>query len=75
MKEVITPLLVSRREAAEALSLSVRAVDYLIADGRLKARRIGGRVLIPYKTLSAFAERDQTTVIGEGKTSAIPSSV
>jgi len=29
------------------LSISIRGVDYMIADGRLSTRRIANRVLIP----------------------------
>jgi hypothetical protein len=34
-------LLVGREEAAVRLSLSVRSIDYLLADRQLKSRRIG----------------------------------
>lgn len=53
------PLLYSRKRAADALSLSVRAIDQLIADGRLQTRRIGYRVLIPASVIAAFAAQDQ----------------
>jgi excisionase family DNA binding protein len=51
-------LLVGREEAAVRLSLSVRSVDYLLADRLLKFRRIGGRVLIPIAELERFARMD-----------------
>jgi len=51
-------LLVGREEAAVRLSLSVRSVDYLLADRQLKFRRIGGRVLIPVAELERFARTD-----------------
>jgi excisionase family DNA binding protein len=51
-------LLVGREEAAVRLSLSVRSVDYLLADRQLKCRRIGGRVLIPITELERFARTD-----------------
>lgn len=51
-------LLVGREEAAVRLSLSVRSVDYLLADRQLKFRRIGGRVLIPIAELERFARTD-----------------
>jgi excisionase family DNA binding protein len=51
-------LLVGREEAAVRLSLSVRSIDYLLADGQLKFRRIGGRVLIPISELERFARMD-----------------
>jgi excisionase family DNA binding protein len=51
-------LLVSRREAAALLSISERAVDYLIASKLLKTKRIGSRVLIPTQDLRRFATAD-----------------
>jgi excisionase family DNA binding protein len=51
-------LLVSRRDAAARLQISVRSVDYLIASRQLPARRIGRRRLIPRNALDQFARRD-----------------
>jgi len=51
-------LLVSRREAAVRLSISERAVDYLIASKALSTKRIGTRVLIPVADLRRFANSD-----------------
>jgi len=51
-------LLLSREEAAQVLSISQRALDYLIANRRLVTRRIGGRVLIPVAELRRFARAD-----------------
>jgi excisionase family DNA binding protein len=51
-------LLYSRREAAYQLSLSARSLDYLIANGELKVRRIGSRILVPHEELVRFAGRD-----------------
>jgi excisionase family DNA binding protein len=52
------PLLVSKREAATLLGISVRSVDNFIARKELLCRRLGKRVLIPYSALVAFARRD-----------------
>jgi len=51
-------LLVSRKVSAEMLSISVRGVDYMIADGRLSTRRIANRVLIPIEEIRKFATSD-----------------
>ena len=51
-------LLVSREEAAQLLSISVRGVDYLIATKRLFTRRSGTRVLIPIEDVRKFAGSD-----------------
>jgi hypothetical protein len=40
------------------LSISQRALDYLVATKRLPARRIGGRVLIPVSDLRHYARFD-----------------
>jgi excisionase family DNA binding protein len=48
-------LLVSREEAAEILSLSVRSIDYLLASKELPFRKIGTRTMIPLSALQAFA--------------------
>jgi excisionase family DNA binding protein len=51
-------LLIGRQEAAAALSISQRALDYLVANKQLQVRRIGSRVLIPRSELLRFARAD-----------------
>lgn len=51
-------LLVGRSEAAKMLSISERALDYLIANKHLSVRRIGARVLIPLSELQRFSRGD-----------------
>lgn len=51
-------VLVSRKVAAHMLSISIRAVDYLIATRRLSTRRIGSRVVIPIEEIRRFARSD-----------------
>ena len=51
--------LVGRVEAANMLSISSRALDYLVANKLLTARRIGSRVLIPVADLRRFSRGDQ----------------
>jgi hypothetical protein len=48
-------LLVGRIEAAAMLSISRRALDYLVANKLLATRRIGTRVLIPVVDLKRFS--------------------
>jgi excisionase family DNA binding protein len=45
----------ARKEAAYALAVSVRAIDYLISDGKLRTRRKGRRVLIPTEDVKRVA--------------------
>jgi excisionase family DNA binding protein len=51
-------ILVSREEAAQLLSISVRGIDYLLSTRRLPFRKIGGRVLIPVAELRKYAQGD-----------------
>ena len=51
-------LLIGRSEAASMLSISCRALDYLVATKQLSTRRIGARVLIPADELRRFAKGD-----------------
>ena len=58
----VSKFLLSRREAAQSLSISLRTLDYLIAGGKLTVRRIGRRVLIePAELLERFAQRSHST--------------
>ena len=59
----ITRLLYSRSQAAFLLSISPRALAYLISERRIAVRRIGGRVLIAADVLNAFAAQDDNQPI------------
>jgi excisionase family DNA binding protein len=48
-------ILYSRKEAAQALSLSVRSIDHLIARDALQPTKLGSRVLVHEKELLRFA--------------------
>jgi hypothetical protein len=58
----VPKLLYSRKEAAHAISVSVRSIDAYVRAGRLKIRKIGGRILIPIESLTSFASRDHATL-------------
>jgi excisionase family DNA binding protein len=49
---------VGREEAAQLLSISVRGIDYLLANRRLPFRKLGGRILIPVAELRKYAHSD-----------------
>jgi hypothetical protein len=51
-------LLYGRKEAAVALSISVREVDYGLAYGEFETRRVGRRVLITAPSLKRWASKD-----------------
>jgi excisionase family DNA binding protein len=55
------PILVSKKEAARVLAVSLRTVDNLIAAKELAVRRLGRRCLIPRKSLDEFARHDHPT--------------
>ena len=54
-------ILISKRDAAKALSISLRTLDNLIASKELTVRRVGRRCLIPRRALEDFARRDHAT--------------
>jgi len=51
-------LLVGREEAAAMVSLSVRSIDYLIANKELQFRKIGTRTMIPVSEPQRFVCMD-----------------
>jgi excisionase family DNA binding protein len=51
-------LLLTKRDAAFLLSVSLRTIDNLIASKRLAVRRIGRRSLIPRQSVELLAKRD-----------------
>jgi excisionase family DNA binding protein len=57
----IPRLLVSKRDAATALGVSVRTIDNLLACKELRARKVGRRTLIPVTELESFVRRDHQT--------------
>jgi hypothetical protein len=54
-KPEVHRLLHPRKDAAWLLGISVRSLDYLIANKQLLTVKIGGRVLIPHGELVRFA--------------------
>lgn len=54
-------LLVSKREAAELLSVSVRTIENLLARKELQARKVGRRTLLAFAALERFVRRDHPT--------------
>ena len=51
----IEKILYSRRDAAYALSISVRSLDYALARGEFETRRIGRKTLITAGSLKRYA--------------------
>ena len=61
------PILYTRKDAAAAIGLSVRALDYFISQGKVKVRRLGKRVLVPRVELERLAAKDQPAIVPDGK--------
>ena len=56
-----TKVLLSRKEVADLLSLSVRSVDTLLQNGELPSVRVGRRRLVRAATVQHFSLRDHKT--------------
>lgn len=54
----------NRREAADALRVSLRTLDYLLAEGKLRGRRIGRRVIIPRTEVEKFLLQNTPIALG-----------
>lgn len=55
-------LLYDRKEAARQLSISPRALDYIIAAKELDTRRIGRKVLVTHASLVRYASGNHYTL-------------
>ena len=55
-------ILVSKREAARLLGISVTSLDYLIRQRELTIRRLGRRTLVSTESLHAYARNDHARV-------------
>ena len=61
-------LLYDRKQAARQLSISVRALDYLIAGKQIATRRVGSKVMVPRGELVRFSRADHPgPVSGRGQ--------
>ena len=71
MQTEVPKVLISKREAALALSLSVRTIENLIARKELTVRRVGRRTLVLASSLAAFARRDHASPSPSRRTHAV----
>lgn len=55
------PLLLSRKETAAVLGISLRTLDTLVIQGEIATRRVRRRVLFERRELERFARRDHRT--------------
>jgi hypothetical protein len=58
-------LLYDRKAAAHQLSISIRSLDYLIANKRLDTRRNGKKVLVTHASLVRFAAANHYDAIAD----------
>jgi len=58
-----SPFLISKRETARLLSVSVRTIENYIAGKELVARHIGGRTLVDFNSVKKFASRDHASPV------------
>ena len=61
--EQVGKLALTYREAAATLGIGQRTIWQLVADGKLKAIRIGRSVRIPVAEIEAFLEHSQETQV------------
>jgi excisionase family DNA binding protein len=66
-ENAVPKLLVSKSEAAEALSVSVRSVENYLRAKLLPHKKIGKRTLIPFAALEAFARADHPSPVGTSR--------
>lgn len=59
-------LLISKKEAALSLGISLRSLEHLIARKELPSRKIGRRVLVPVRACEQFARKDHPQSITRG---------
>jgi|GEM_PF-3934933 hypothetical protein len=55
--EVNRPVALSKAKAAQALGVSVRTLDYCIAQQKIRVLRIGRRLLVPMNSIEAALKR------------------
>ncbi len=55
-------ILLSRRDGAQLLGISLRSLDYAIVRGLIRPRRIGRRVMLPRTELLRFASKDHAQI-------------
>jgi hypothetical protein len=55
--EAVRPVALSKVKAAQALGVSVRTLDYCIAQQKIRVLRIGRRVLVPMNSIETVLKR------------------
>ena len=63
-------LLMSKKEAAQILGISVRTLENILKRKLLISRKLGRRRMIPASALAQFARRDTLVISGRANDSA-----
>lgn len=58
----VPKLLYDRKSSAYALSISIRSLDYLIANKKLAFRKLGKKIMIPHGELVRFSRMDHASL-------------
>ncbi|MGH9476062.1 MAG: excisionase family DNA-binding protein [Terriglobales bacterium] len=59
------PFLVTKKQAASLLAVSVRTIENLLAQHELPFRKLGKRTLIPYTAVAQLARHDVRVISGQ----------
>ena len=72
--EVVRPVALSKAKAAQALGVSVRTLDYCIAQRTIRVLRIGRRVLVPMNSIEAILKRGVLETPRNGRSAPVDES-
>ena len=72
--EVVPPVALSKARAAQALGVSVRTLDYCIAQRKIRVLRIGRRVLVPMNSIEAVLKRGVLETPRNGQSATLDES-
>ena len=72
--EAVRPVALSKAKAARALGVSVRTLDYCIAQRKIRVLRIGRRVLVPMNSIEAVLKRGVLETPRNGRSAPLDES-
>ena len=72
--EAVRPVALSKAKAANALGVSVRTLDYCIAQRKIRVLRIGRRVLVPMNSIEAVLKRGVLETPRNGRSTMLDES-
>lgn len=72
--ELVRPVALSKAKAAQALGVSVRTLNYCIAQRKIRVLRIGRRVLVPMNSIEAVLKRGVLETPRNGRSAPLDES-